>query len=136
MIPPPPTNPVQMKTERTKDMNQNVNISTEDRAARLFETFVAEHDVPQTLHYDLMEEIKLAIDCYDIEDGDSSSVRQSVLYDYMEAYLVKWVADLRESRLPGMQDLKGWGYFDDVEDGGPEILIQPLCYGVKITLHV
>lgn len=116
--------------------NTNVNISTEDRAARLFETFISEHDVPQGLHDDLMEEIKLAIDCYGLDYGtDDSPIRQSELCDYMESYLVKWVADLRESRLPSMRDLKSWGYFDECDS--PEILIQPYCgCGVRITLRV
>ncbi|MCM1295212.1 MAG: hypothetical protein NC311_06695 [Muribaculaceae bacterium] len=97
-------------------MNPKTNepvITTEDRAARIFEAFCAEHDVPQELHEDLMEEIILAINCYSDDDGSNGPVRQSELYDYMESYLVRWVGDLMDSRLPTIADVIHWGYWPE-----------------------
>jgi len=99
------------------DMNPLTNepiISIEDRAERILEMFCAEHTVPEELLEDLKEEIILAISCYCEEDGnDGSPIRQSELYDYMESYLVRWVGDLEDSRLPSISDMIHWGYWPD-----------------------
>lgn len=99
----------------TPKTNKVSLITNEARAARLMETFLAEHPVPECLHEDLLEEIILALDCYADDDNLSvdAPVRQSELYQYLEGYLVRWVGDLIDSRLPTVSDMINNGFWPE-----------------------
>lgn len=88
-------------------------ITLEARAERLMEMFLEEHNVPERLHEDLLEEIILALECHD-DDVELSNVRQSELYDYIEDYLLNWIGDFVDDTTPTLEDAISFGAWPEL----------------------